>query len=503
MNALSASEPVSRSKRLAARAATVSHAFLFLAVASAPHSIAVAQSGVTLFIVAWGVELWARGARLHLPPAFTRLFPGVGALSVFFILSLISGILSYEPRISLDGMRSVFFMTAPFFAAGRIRSMRQAVALALTLIFSAQATVVYTAYQKAVGVGFRITELSADSPLRECLREGDVVLMIDGRRAHGPDEFAVAARRAGAASVSITARRVESAISCAVVRTALTEAGVKAAPARDFRATGFFNHYTTYAEVLQILISLTLGMWFAARPGSWPRRILPVCVAGMALAMWTTLTRAPLIGLGASVVVILGAAWRRGRIRTGTALLTLAAGAAVGVAAVGYAYATRKMGVGDVQEGSLFWRLVVWQEGMRLVEMHPAFGIGRNSDKIHGAEWRLYAQGDLPPGHFHNSYLQIAVWYGVPALLTYAWLLSDYFGALTRVGFRDPAKFDEWSEMGRGAAIGSLGALTGFAVSSLVHFNLGDGEVAITLWLVLGVALAVRRFLLDERHTHG
>ncbi len=41
-----------------------------------------------------------------------------------------------------------------------------------------------------------------------------------------------------------------------------------------------------------------------------------------------------------------------------------------------------------------------------------------------------------------------------------------------------------------GVVLGALGALTGFCVSSIVHFNLGDGEVAMTLWLVLGAAFS-------------
>ena len=44
-----------------------------------------------------------------------------------------------------------------------------------------------------------------------------------------------------------------------------------------------------------------------------------------------------------------------------------------------------------------------------------------------------------------------------------------------------------------GVALGVLGAVVGFNVSSLVQFNFGDGEVAMTFWLLTGLAFGVRR----------
>ena len=34
---------------------------------------------------------------------------------------------------------------------------------------------------------------------------------------------------------------------------------------RDWRATGFFNHWVTYAEVLQLIASLALGIFLALK----------------------------------------------------------------------------------------------------------------------------------------------------------------------------------------------------------------------------------------------
>jgi hypothetical protein len=40
-----------------------------------------------------------------------------------------------------------------------------------------------------------------------------------------------------------------------------------------------------------------------------------------------------------------------------------------------------------------------------------------------------------------------------------------------------------------GILLGTLGALTGFLVSSLVNYNYGDAEVAMMFWFLMGVAV--------------
>ena len=40
-----------------------------------------------------------------------------------------------------------------------------------------------------------------------------------------------------------------------------------------------------------------------------------------------------------------------------------------------------------------------------------------------------------------------------------------------------------------GILLGTLGALTGFLMSSLVNYNYGDAEVAMLFWFLMGIAL--------------
>jgi len=466
--------------------------FLLLYAVLAPHSIAGAQGSALVLALLWGLERWlAAGDTSLLAPASRRQEAAQRwwPLAFFWALCTVSALMSYEPRWSLDGLRSVAFMATCGIVAFWVQSRAQAWCLAWTLLLSAQVGWLYTGYQLLVGNGVRLVELSPDSPLHPYFQPGDVVLRVDGEVVRTPEDITRLVLQKPLPSsqpVSVTGRRVEIPLTAQLDRAALQTRlvllgsaglGIRAsAPARDFRASGFFSHYVTYAEVLQILVSLALGMaWCTV---GRQRRWLWGLALGLMLALGLTLSRGPTGGLIVSVGVMLYLLWREGTVSTPRVVIGLVIAGILLSSALAYAYAMRHMSVVDAREGSLFWRLVVWQEGIGLVAKHPWFGIGRYSDKLHAAEWGLYAHGDLPPGHFHNTYLQVAVWYGLPALAAYLWLLLTYVGQLLRRR-RD------------GIALGALGALTGFAASGIAHFNLGDGEVAMVLWFVIGIALGM------------
>ncbi|OYT72159.1 MAG: hypothetical protein CFK52_05760 [Chloracidobacterium sp. CP2_5A] len=467
---------------------------LLLFAAAAPHSIAGAQGSALGLALLWLLERLfpASDAANGHPPGAPRVAEWWLPLATFFALCAASALTSYEPTLSLDGLRSVAFMATCGVVARWVTSRAQAWQLACALLLSAQFGLLYTGYQFARGVGVQLVEIAPDSPLRPYFEPGDVLLRVDGQPARTPEDVArlilrePAAPSQGAKSrlVKLTGRRVELPLAAELDRLSLRARverlgaaglGIQAsAPARDFRASGFFSHYVTYAETLQILISLAVGLAWR-RSDRWRWR-LGAMAALLTLGLWLTLSRGPTGGLIVSLGVMLYLLWREGALGAQRVVAGIAIAAILLASGLAYAYAVRRMDVVDTRESSLFWRLVIWQEGVDLASKHPWLGIGRQSDKLHAAEWGLYAAGELPPGHFHNTYLQIAVWYGLPALAAYIWLLLTYFSQLLRRA-RD------------GVALGALGALAGFAASGITHFNLGDGEVAMMLWLVLGLAL--------------
>jgi hypothetical protein len=49
--------------------------------------------------------------------------------------------------------------------------------------------------------------------------------------------------------------------------------------------------------------------------------------------------------------------------------------------------------------------------------------------------------------------------------------------------------------MDRGILLGCLGGSIGFFASSVVHYNFGDAEVVMALFLLMGVALRLTRLV--------
>jgi len=114
-----------------------------------------------------------------------------------------------------------------------------------------------------------------------------------------------------------------------------------------------------------------------------------------------------------------------------------------------------------------------------------------DSLKIHWRQWGLFDNGRLPWGHMHSNLLQIALERGLPALFLWLAFLFIYARTLWRL-LRNGAKL-EWIE--RGILLGALGGLAGFFTSGLVHYNWGDSEVVMVLYLIMGLSLAIHRQL--------
>jgi hypothetical protein len=133
-----------------------------------------------------------------------------------------------------------------------------------------------------------------------------------------------------------------------------------------------------------------------------------------------------------------------------------------------------------------------------------------DSTKRYIKEWNLYDNDGKPMGHFHSTPLQLLVERGLPALLLWLWVLWIYARTLWR-GFRiqdekvvnpkseirNPKSFD-WRE--KGIILGSFGGMIGFVTGGIVHYNLGDAEVAMVFFMLMGlsVALAIKYTGLSE-----
>jgi O-antigen ligase len=534
---------------------------LFAFAASAPHSIAAAESVWVLGMLAWIARFAFR------PRPRLRRTPLDYALLGFFVLTFLTSLFSYEPDASIGKLRAASLFTIAYLAAQNTRSRRMLRALVITLVASCMINVAYTFAVFARGHGVKIVALGAESPLAAAgVRVGDTLLEVD--RVPVRDVAGIErALRSPRATRALMVRWPDGKAACYADERVACVGGVHtevplaipvergkfldgATPearlgvvrwthGRDERASGFYGQYQTYSEVLQLIGSLAFGLLVAlaiARRGTsssdddmrdredearrsdeekrsdderrsgegrlrvatWIKDhallLLAVAVAGISCALLLTVTRASWVAFLVSifVVVLAGVGSRRA---FAAILLT-----AVVVVPVGLFVLRERRGVGfvDQRDESTTWRETVWREGARMIVSKPRHlfvGVGMDSLKYRWRVWGMFDNGRLPWGHLHSTPLQIAFERGLPALAVWLALLFLYWRMLWRLARRLAGRA-RWIE--RGLALGALGGAFGFFTSGIVHYNLGDSEVAMTFYFIMGLALALERLTTDE-----
>jgi len=461
----------------------------------APHSISITKASYLIGMAAWLVQLLAAGGiRQKKTPVDIALFG-------FFACCVVSSFFSYELLISVKGLKSPAFFLAFYFVSSKIKDLKFARLLIYLIIASCLINVAYSAGQIVVGHGLRIDDIKQDSAFAgEGLETGDVILAADHQKVESLEEIARIADTSRG-RLKITFQRNEAIGETSISRRAIRQSaedgsdklGITVSPGRNFRISGFYSHYETYAEVLQLIAALAIGM-FIAQPKK--RTVVAVLLAVATILIVTALlltsTRAALAGLTIGVLLMALASSRR------RALLIAAM---VVVLLTPIAYFVMKNSRGNIlftlQEDSASYRLEVWREALTMIKDHPLTGIGKGSEggTFLREKYALYDGGKLPPGHFHSTIIQIATWWGLVALAFYIATMTIFFRETWKLSNRllSEKRFEIW-----GIVLGGLGALAAFNVSSLVHFNFGDGEVVMMLWLITGIVFAVRRLTILE-----
>lgn len=463
---------------------------IFLTALAAPISIAVTNIGWISGVFFWGIRLFVRPR--------PRLFrtPLDFALVGFFLWCVVSSAFSYAPDLSFDRVKGFLHFLIVYLAAQNLRHPKSIKFIAGVLIFAATFTVGWTFIERAMGRGLEIYGVNPEALKGVVkLQDGDTLVSINGKKIRQPEQIENAVRQNE--KIQLVFYRPDYYVALDLNAADLRQEasaqeiiGFKTwKRSYNWRSQGFYSHYTTYSEALQLIMSLALGI-FLALPNKKSRLavLLLVSLAGMGVALLLTATRASQAGflISAAAIAFLGTSRK-------VFFSLLALSLPLVLIALVYLQMTRNTGFVDQSSvhpvTSTSWRATVWREGFDLLTKSPRHllvGVGIDSQKRFRCEWGLFANCTLPPGHFHSTPIQIAVETGLPAL--FLWLLAIFLYGKTVLR---TIKIYAEKSVERGILLGAFGGFLGFIAAGFVHYNLGDGEVAKIFYLIMGIALAL------------
>ena len=453
---------------------------LLLYAAFAPHSVAASAIAIGL---AGGGWLFRTVASRSLGLARTKFDLIILCLLIW---TIISSVLSVEPLISIAKIKASWCVFI-FYLMRAILTRRTALLVVALLITSGAVGALYSLYDIARGRGVLISAITSTSPFKSVgVEANDTIWRVGKTRVYSTSDI----------DVALHSLAPESVVSVSIISRGehVERQGLKGGPNVDsgivgagrthrFRASGWTRHYETFAELLQMIAQLALGLALAhLRNHGFNRTFRVALPATLLLVVGIVLTamRTLVVAFIASAFVI---AWRSTRLAsrvvvTFSLFFLLAFGAVV----VWQTRAPTALLLGD-DSSSL--RSQVAKVGLSRILVHPVFGHGMDAMHKHWHEWGFPGNDML---HLHSTPLQLAFDRGLPMLAFWLWLMISFWIYIARVEKISRNQSDTYSY---GMLLGILGALTGFLISSLVNYNYGDSEVVMLFWSLMGIALVI------------
>ncbi len=250
-----------------------------------------------------------------------------------------------------------------------------------------------------------------------------------------------------------------------------------------YLAIGTFCHHLTFAHVYQFIF-LFLLVFALRRPrdGMNLLRTLPaLAVVGTSLVF--SFSRGVWLSVTVSSILVVIVMWGR----RGAVLALLSAVILFAALSASGPLGDRLKSVTSQEANSM--RVIIFRSNWDAIKDHPITGLGpgRYQDAMMPYYERYDPPDIMPRVHAHNNFLQVWLNAGLIGLAGFVWLnvafLRRAWISLRRNVFRRST--DRVLILA-----GSVGVVA-FLVSGLTQYNLGDSEVGLTYWFVMGMVLAV------------
>jgi O-antigen ligase len=240
------------------------------------------------------------------------------------------------------------------------------------------------------------------------------------------------------------------------------------------RPRGTLGHYMTYSGLLMLVIGVALAqLLFGKRDRTWAALVMPALAVAVAL----TFTRSAWVGVCAAAVVLL---WLKDfRLM---AVLPVVAAAFVAVAPA--SVTSRFASIFDLKDPTNHDRVVMFQEGERMIRQHPFFGVGPNMVEVLYEVYQEPETAEKINPHLHNVPMQIAAERGLPALGL--WL------AFVALVVYDLARGLRSGQLPVVSAAAGLAAMVSMLAAGLFEYNFGDSEFLMLMLLLITIPFAAR-----------
>lgn len=246
-------------------------------------------------------------------------------------------------------------------------------------------------------------------------------------------------------------------------------------PDARLRANG---HYMTFAGLL--LLAFPPAAAAACATGGRARLWYGLAALVLACGLLLTFTRGAWIGACVAVIAMLAR-------RRPQALIVVPVAVAVLLAILPPAYRARALSSFDPHHVHNVERVHLWRAGVAMFRDRPWTGFGWIDL---GPQVQQYRAAGAPPiahGHLHGNWIHVLASFGMIGGIAFLLLTLGQGNIAWRAA--RPGLDREAFALGSGV----LGSFLGFHVMGLFEWNLGDAEVTMTLYAMLGAAAAVGR----------
>jgi len=245
---------------------------------------------------------------------------------------------------------------------------------------------------------------------------------------------------------------------------------------------------TTYLVML-IPISASMVLY---KPELWKRAFAGSSMGLAVLCQFLTFSRAGLLAILAEAVVFV---WVTGQKKVAywasVLVLTLVVGAAgllvmnkLSPESLSFIHGQTKFTTYNLDA-----RINVWMFALQKLADHPLFGIGYGKDNFYlvtGKESQMMSATSttVMPAGTHNTFLDLAVGAGIPAIVIFCWLLVtlllDGFNQFQKAG----------SPIERTLALALVTSVVGMAIRNFFD-HMWIGTLAVQFWVLVGLTISL------------